>query len=84
MENTDAAKIIEVAVDTIESRCQAILNLAPREVDLQDVAPELRQELLRKFGPPSGPISDIRLHLRELGRLAESLRRDVGTSYVWR
>jgi hypothetical protein len=74
MENTDAAKIIEIAVDAIEKKCQTILNLALREVDLQDATPELRADLLRRFGPPAEPISDIRLHLRELGRLAESFR----------
>ena len=73
-DNKNAARIIEVAVDMIDQRCQTILNLAPREGDLQDVPSELRQELVRKFGPPSGPISDIRMQLRELGRLAASLR----------
>jgi len=73
-DNKHIATIIEFAVEAIDQKCQMILNLAPREVDLQGVPTDLRQELVRKFGPPSGPVSDIRLQLRELGRLAESLR----------
>jgi hypothetical protein len=73
-DNKNAAKIIEVAAEAIDQKCQTILNLAPVEGDLQEVPAVLRQELLRRFAPPSGPIGDIRLHLRELRRVAESLR----------
>jgi hypothetical protein len=71
-----AAKILEVASDVIEDRCEAILKLALTEADLQDVAPAVKSELVRRFGPTVGPVSDIRAQLRELRRLAGSLRSE--------
>lgn len=73
-DNKSAAKLIEVAAKLIEEKCQAILALGPGEQDLTGVSPELRSEILSKFGPPSGPVADIRAQLRELRRLAEKLR----------
>jgi hypothetical protein len=43
-ESKNAAMLIEVAVDAIDKNCQAILNLAPREMDLQDVPPAVRAD----------------------------------------
>jgi hypothetical protein len=70
------AKILEVAIDVIEDRCETILKLALTEDDLLDVTPEVRSDLVRKFGPALGPVSDIRAQLRELRQLAGTLRSE--------
>lgn len=78
-DHKSAVKLIEVAARVIEEKCQTILALSLSESDLADVTPEVRSELLAKFGPPSGPVSDIRAQVRELRRLAEVLRSQGGS-----